>query len=143
RKLYPDYSPTYLYNAIAGDNWAFRGSVLLAERKAAQRAAPVFMYYLTWETPVGEGVFKTPHTLEIPFVFANVDKAVALTGDSEAARRLEHGMASSWIAFAGTGNPQNEAVPEWPRYDTERATLVFGDEPQVVADPKGTVRELL
>ncbi|HEX7038372.1 MAG TPA: carboxylesterase/lipase family protein [Pseudomonadales bacterium] len=144
RKLYPDHSPTYLYNAIAGDNWALRGSVLLAERKAAQRAAPVFMYYLTWETPVGEGVFKSPHTLEIPFVFANVDKAVALTGDSKAARRLEHAMASSWIAFARTGNPENDAVPEWPRYDAERrATLVFGDEPHVVDDPKGAIRELL
>lgn len=144
RALYPDYTPTYLYNAIAGDTWALRGSVLQAERKAAQRAAPVFMYYLTWETPVGGGVFKSPHTLEIPLVFANVDKALALTGDSPAARRVEHAMASSWIAFARTGTPQNEAVPAWPPYDVERrATLVFDAEPRVVEDPKGRIRELL
>ena len=143
-EMYPDYSPTYVYNAILGDNWAFRGSVTLAEQKAAQAGAPVYMYYLTWETPVGGGVFKSPHTLDIPFMFNNVDKAVALTGDSPGARKLEDQMSSTWIAFARSGDPNNGTVPKWPAYDSERrAAMVFDVEPTVVEDPKGEVRRIL
>ena len=35
----------------------------------AFRQPPVFMYRLDWETPVANGLFKAPHTLEIPLVF--------------------------------------------------------------------------
>ena len=116
----------------------------LAEHKAAQPGAPVYMYYLTWETPVGNGVFKSPHTLDIPFMFNNVDKAVALTGDSPEARKLEEQMSSSWIAFARRGDPNNDTVPEWPAYDHERrAAMVFDVKPTVVDDPKREVRLLL
>ncbi|MCZ6617101.1 MAG: carboxylesterase family protein, partial [Gammaproteobacteria bacterium] len=114
RDMYPDYSPSYIFNAIVGDSRMFRGSVTLAERKAAQNGAPVYQYYLTWETPVANGVLKAPHTLDIPFMFNNVDIAAALTGDSDEARALEHQMSSSWITFARTGNPNNPAVPDWP-----------------------------
>src|SRR5512135_1079228 len=68
RKVRPDYSPTYLFIAAISSNFAMRGSVTLGERKAAQHAAPVFMWYMTWETPVANGLFKSPHTIEIPFM---------------------------------------------------------------------------
>jgi para-nitrobenzyl esterase len=144
RSLYPDYTPTYLYNALLGDSRMFRGSVILAERKAAQNGAPVYVYYLTWETPVGNGIFKSPHTLDIPFMFANMDKAVALTSDSPQARLLEAQMSSAWVAFARTGDPNNPALPHWPAYDDElRAVMTFDAEPAVANDPKGTIRQLL
>jgi para-nitrobenzyl esterase len=144
RKLSPDYTPTYLLNAILGDRFMMAGSVTLAERKAAQRGAPVWLYYLTWETPVGNGVFKSPHTLDIPFMFRNVDKALALTGDSAAARALEQQMSSAWVAFARTGDPNIDSLPKWPAYDARRrATMVFDSPPRVENDPKGEVRRLL
>lgn len=141
--MYPDYTPTYVYNAILGDSRMFRGSVALAERKAVQ-AAPVYMYYLTWDTPVGDGIFKSPHTLDIPFMFANVDKALALTGDSPEARRLEEQMSSAWIAFARSGDPGNPALPDWPAFDAgERAAMVFDVPPRVLKDPNRAARLLL
>lgn len=144
RDQYPDYSPTYLFNMMMGDSRMFAGSVTLAERKVAQQGAPVYMYYLVWETPVGDGIFKSPHTLDIPFMFNNVDKAVALTGESTAARELEMQMSASWLSFARRGNPNNSTVPLWPRYDTEnRATMLFDVDPRVEKDPKGTIRTLL
>jgi para-nitrobenzyl esterase len=144
RRLYPEYSPTYVYNALLGDSRMMAGSIQLAERKAAQGGAPVWMYYLTWETPVAGGVLKSPHTLDIPFMFSNVDRAVALTGDGPGARALETQMAESWIAFARSGDPNNPAVPRWPPYDAEaRATLVFDKPPRVVNDPNAELRRLL
>jgi len=144
RKLYPAYTPTYLYNAILGDSFMMLGSMQLAERKAAQRGAPVYVYMLAWETPVGNGIFKSPHTLEIPFVFRNVDRALALTGESSAARSLEQEMSSAWIEFARRGDPNTEALPTWPAYDAKRrATMVFDETPRVENDPKGQARKLL
>jgi para-nitrobenzyl esterase len=144
RKLHPDYTPTYLYNAIAGDSFMMLGSLQLAERKAAQGGAPAYVYMLAWETPVGNGIFKTPHTLEIPFVFRNVDRALALTGESAAARSLEQQMSSAWIAFARRGDPNTDSLPAWPAYDAERrATMLFDVAPRVESDPKGEARRLL
>jgi para-nitrobenzyl esterase len=144
RAHHPGYTPTYLYNVLMSDARMLIGSTTLAERKAAQHGAPVFLYYLTWETPVGGGIFKTPHTLDIPFMFDNVDRAVALTGDGPEARSLENQMSSAWIAFARTGDPNNAALPQWPSYDAEsRATMLFDAPPHVVDDPKGDVRAIL
>jgi para-nitrobenzyl esterase len=144
RAHHPDYSPTYLYNVLMSDARMLIGSSLLAERKAAQGGAPVYMYYLTWETPVGDGIFKTPHTLDMPLMFANVDKSVALTGDGPEARNLERQMSEAWLAFAHTGDPNHDGLPAWPPYDAEnRATMVFDVTPRVVNDPKGDVRAIL
>jgi para-nitrobenzyl esterase len=89
-------------------------------------------------------VFKSPHTLDIPFMFRNVDKALALTGDSAAARALEQQMSSAWVAFARTGDPNIDSLPKWPAYDARRrATMVFDSPPRVENDPKGEVRRLL
>ncbi len=144
RSHHPDYSPTYLYNVLMSDARMLIGSALLAERKAAQDGAPVYMYYLTWETPVGNGILKSPHTLDMPLMFANVDNSVALTGESPDARALEMQMSEAWLAFARTGNPNHAGLPEWPAYDgADRQTMIFDVEPVVVSDPKGDVRALL
>jgi len=71
-------------------------------------------------------------------------KAVALTGDSPEARRLEEQMSSAWIAFARSGDPGNRALPDWPAFDTgERAAMVFDVPPRVLKDPNRAVRLLL
>jgi hypothetical protein len=49
---------------------------LVADRKAAQGKAPIYMWSMTWETPVGGGIFKTPHTMEIPFMLTATSRYV-------------------------------------------------------------------
>src|SRR5262249_577123 len=98
----PSYSPAYLLSAINTGDFMWSNSIKLAERKSAQ-PAPVFMYRLDWETPVGAGVFKAPHTLEIPLVFDNVERARVLLGDGDAPQQLANQMSDAWIAFARTG----------------------------------------
>ena len=144
RELRPGYSPTYLRSSALTASFMFLGSVQQAERKAAQNQAPVYVYELVWETPIGNGIFKSPHTLEIPFVFANVDKAAVLVGTGDAPAALERQMSDAWLAFARTGNPNAPGLPEWPRYDAERrATMVFDTTSRVVDDPDRAIREAL
>ena len=79
RKIHPDYSPTYLFISTISAP-VFGGSITLAERKAAQKRAPVYMWYMTWETPVLNGAFKTPHTMEIPFMMYSYNRVRQYVG---------------------------------------------------------------
>lgn len=144
RKTYPDYSPSYLNAQVLTSTFMLGDSIRLAERKAAQHGAPVYMYRLTWETPVGGGVFKSPHTLEIPFVFDTVESTRPLVGPGPEPQKLADQMSSSWVAFARSGNPNNPAIPNWPAYTSERrATMEFNVQSKVVDDPASDVRRAL
>ncbi|UYN95576.1 MAG: carboxylesterase/lipase family protein [Enhydrobacter sp.] len=122
--------------AVVGDLGIRLPSLQIAERKLAQRAADVFVYLFAWQTPVLGGRLRSCHTLEIPFVFANLDTA-ALTGDDPARLALGERMPRAWIAFARTGDPG------WPRYSTaERPTMIFDTASRVEADPFGAERRV-
>ena len=140
---YPGDPPDYVANALFGDVAFFLPSIQLAERKHARGKAAVYMYRLEWETPVANGIFKSPHTLDIPLAFRNVDKSEVLTGDGEA-YRIERFMSDAWLAFARTGDPNTEDLPAWPAYTPERrATMLFRTQPVVVDDPLGGIRKML
>ena len=52
-------------------------------------------------------------------------------------------MRDAWIAFARSGDPGHPELPEWSAYDTpKRATMLFNDVCQVVADPGKAERVL-
>ncbi len=144
RKGRPNIRNIDLYLILASDA-TFRAGVLTeAERKASQGTASVFMYYFTWKSPVRDGKLKTLHTLEIPFVFDNVDLATAMTGSGQERYALADKVSSAWAAFARTGNPSHKGLPNWPAFDTkQRATMVLDNECAVVEDPNGEERQAL
>jgi para-nitrobenzyl esterase len=110
-------------------------SLVTADRKVAQHAAPVFVYMFTWETPVLDGKLKSPHALEIPFVFDTVQTS-GLTGDSPTRFALADKMSRCWLAFARSGTPNHPDVPNWPPYSTEqRPTMMFDNQCRVENDP--------
>jgi para-nitrobenzyl esterase len=144
RKIRPDYSPTYLFTATISSLFAFGGSIKLGEAKAAQHGAPVYMWYMTWETPVAGGIFKSPHTMEIPFMMDSYRRVRAYVGPDPGAANMARQIASAWVAFARTGNPDCKEIPHWPAYDaTARATMVFDTTSKVVNDPNVDVRKVL
>lgn len=116
-------------------------SIETAEQKARQHqagGAPVYMYLFTWESNFG--LLKASHTMEIPFVFHNVDKTEAV-GTREDRHQLADAMADTWIAFARTGSPDNSAIPPWEPYDEiRRATMVFDVPPRLADDPRSEER---
>jgi para-nitrobenzyl esterase len=143
KKVFADYSPTHLVSAVGTATGMWGNSIRLAERKAAQ-AAPVFMYLLTWETPVARGRLKCPHALEIPLVFDNVEKARNFVGRGEEPQKVADQMSAAWLAFARTGDPNAASLPQWPPYDARRrATMLFDLESRVAEDPNRALREVV
>ncbi|MBO81189.1 MAG: carboxylesterase [Citromicrobium sp.] len=142
RKRYPDYSPTHLA-AIAMGTRFVRGTYLLADQQAKTASAPVYVYRLTWETPIGGGMLRSPHTLDIPLMFDNAVESAALVGTGEDAQIMADMMSDAWIAFAKTGTPSSELLPEWKPYTTaSRNVMELDVTPQLVDDPEKDIREL-
>jgi para-nitrobenzyl esterase len=143
RRLHPAYTASDLFFAATTDSRFLRGHVAEAERQAALGGAPVYFYVLEWETPVDGGKWRSPHALEIGFVFDNVAKSESMSGIGPDQQRIADLMSEAWLAFARTGNPNNKLLPQWPAYDAaKRSSLVFDLKPTVVDDWHGAERAL-
>jgi para-nitrobenzyl esterase len=131
----PDDTPGDLYTQIFGDH-RYRRNVTRAAELEVARGARVYMYQLAWRTPVLKGSLRTPHTLCIPFVFANSAIASGMTGAGSDRYQLQEQMAQAWISFARSGNPNHSQLPAWAPYSlATRPTMVFDRESRVVLDP--------
>lgn len=142
REMHPDYSPTHIASAAMGARFV-RGTYLLADQQSRTAQAPVYVYRLTWETPVGDGILKSPHTLDIPLMFDNVDESAALVGTGEDAQLMGRMMSDAWIAFARSGTPSSELLPEWKPYTaTTRNVMELNTTSRIVEDPERSVRTI-
>ena len=81
QRLYPTESPGYLMANLLTDFLARTPAAVVAGRKAQSRAAPAWLYVVTWETPVAGGILRSMHALDIPLVFDNVALARSLVGN--------------------------------------------------------------
>ncbi len=145
RKGNPAASPSELMFLIGTEYPMAAWSRKIAERKPALGGASAYMYRFDWETPVAGGRMKSPHALEIPFVFNNVSPLTArLAPDKPDVLALAHSMSDRWIAFARTGDPNSDEAPRWTPYTaSERATMVFNTESRVEQDPNQAEREAI
>ncbi len=125
KKAYPYYQPKDLVDV----DFIFRPSAVeQAKLKSAQQGAPVYMYMFAWESPVMDGILRSTHCMEIPFVFNNTSRHATMTGGGAKAQALADKMSSAWLNFAKTGNPNAEGLPNWDAYSAENgATMVFND----------------
>jgi len=140
----PGASNTDIFLIIASDATFRVGVITEADRKATQGKAPVYQYYFTWKSPVRDGKLRAFHTIEIPFVFDNVDAAKSMLGTGEDRYALAEKVSSAWVSFARTGNPSTKLAPDWATFDTsKRAVMVINDEWKLVNDPHGEEQRLL
>lgn len=123
-KTYPDYQPKDLFDT----DITFRpGTIAQANVKVAQQGAPVYMYMFTWESPVMDGILRSTHCMEIPFVFNNADLHASMTGGGKEAVELADKMSQAWINFARTGDPNAGGLPHWPAYNQEEGAMMIFD----------------
>jgi para-nitrobenzyl esterase len=141
RTAHPDATPWDLHILIATDHPRGTYARELAKRKADQGRAPAYLYRFDWETPEGGGHMRSPHTIEIPFVFNNITIAGPLISKMPEAYALANRTSAAWVAFAKTGDPNTPTLPPWPAYSTRaRDTMLFNNESRVVPDPDRAAR---
>jgi para-nitrobenzyl esterase len=137
RKGRPQASNLDLFFIISTDVSNFRtGTDTEAGRKALLAKAPVYKYYFQWYSPVREGKLRSYHTLDIPFVFENIDVAQSMVGNGPERQPLADKMSAAYVAFARSGNPNHKGMPNWAPFDLkQRATMIFDNECKAVNDP--------
>jgi para-nitrobenzyl esterase len=135
RNANPDASWSDLYFLMASDERYGAPVMKIAERRAALGRGPVYLYYFRWETPLDGGKYRSPHTVEIPFVFRNLEDSPWTAGVPNTAALADQ-VSGAWLAFARTGNPNTGKTPRWPAFDAKRrATMVFDTRSMAVDDP--------
>jgi para-nitrobenzyl esterase len=144
RSAFPDYSPSHLITVMETLKGYWIATVLQAERKAAQNAAPVYVYLLAWETPVDNGRLRAHHALDLPLVFNNIETSRSMVGPGPDPQKVADQMSAAWIAFAQSGNPNVKGLPQWNPYDLKnRATMIFNLDSHLQNDPYSEIRRIL
>ncbi|MFD1170198.1 carboxylesterase/lipase family protein [Oceanobacillus caeni] len=126
-----------LYDKLMTAQIFTKPALKLAEYQVRQ-GAPTYMYRFDWESPVAAGGLKSCHALEIPFVWNNLNEPqiIQLTGNSPEREEIAKQMHQAWIAFAHSGNPNHEGIPDWPEYNlTKQETMLFNKESRVESNP--------
>jgi para-nitrobenzyl esterase len=140
REAYPDTPPYLLQARILTDQRFGRGALAQAERKAAQGGAPAYLYFWKWLSPGAGGKFGAVHGVDVGLAFHNASGEIAGGGSPEGQAMADR-LASAWVAFARTGNPNNPQIPEWPPYDAAtKPTMIFDNETRVENDPLAKLR---
>ena len=139
RRNRPEETPWDLMISISSEDRRLL-SIETAEQKSKQGGAPVYLYLFTWET--NYGLLKAAHTMEIPFVFNNIEKT-AMIGTRKDRFKLGTTMSQAWVHFARNGDPNFDGMPAWKPFDTEnRATMLFNVPCKLEYDPRGEERQL-
>jgi para-nitrobenzyl esterase len=138
RRAFPNLKPVELLSRLFSDR---TNAVAQAQLKAAQNAAPAFMYLFAWQTPLLDGRPRAFHCSEIPFVFYNTNLSAFATGGGQEARALAAKISDAWINFARTGDPGHPGLPVWPKYDTAGPVMVFDNTCEVKNDPDRELRK--
>lgn len=141
----PGATPSDVYLAAASYYAMGGGSVLTAERKAAQGKAPVYVYNIAYRsnrkmdgTDIELGAM---HASDIPLVFNTVASPDTLAGSRADRFAAARNISAMWANFARTGRPSAPEQPAWPAYDLKtRSTMVLDVACAVVLDRFGAER---
>jgi para-nitrobenzyl esterase len=141
KKAHPEKSIRTLSYGVSG--LLVRNRVTqMATMKAAQKTAPAFAYYFTWQSPMLEDAGAW-HTAELAFCFDNTKRCEQGTGDTAEARKLAKTMASAWATFARTGNPSHSGLSWKPFESTHCPTMIFDNKCGMENDPESEARKIL
>jgi para-nitrobenzyl esterase len=142
RRAHPNAKPFELLSLISAAS-VRNNAVIQAERKAALKAAPAYVYWFTWQTPILDGRPMAFHCSELAFVFDNTDRCATMTGGTPEARALAARVSEAWLHFARHGNPNHSGLPHWPAFEPgAAATMIFDNRPELKNDPDGPERRL-
>ncbi len=145
RKALPNATAPEIYVAVQSINMMGIGSVEIAETKAKENGAPVYLYNFGYKSdrtiPGTDFPMGTPHAMDISYKFNNVQppkegEQPSMFGDnSPESCQASHNMAELWTNFAKTGIPSAEGAPEWPEYNlNDRSTMRIDTNCEIIND---------
>src|SRR5215467_727990 len=102
--------------------WEMRTWARMATKTGHQ---PAYLYYFSRRPPGPQSArLRAFHASEIPYVFGTF---VWPFPWEEADKKLSDAMASYWVNFAATGNPNGGSLVKWPAYSAkDDQALEFG-----------------
>ena len=106
------------------DMWAW------ARLQAETGKVPVYYYSFRQQPPFPAGSvyagWGASHFAELWYVFDHLDQSPWLW--TKADRKVAEEMSSYWVNFARSGDPNDSALPPWPKFTrTEGKVLYLGD----------------
>jgi para-nitrobenzyl esterase len=128
RQAHPNEKPFDILSRIQAFG-VRQGAVTQCERKAAEGAAPAYLYWFTWKTPVLDARPRAFHCAELAFCFDNTERCENMIGDGPEARKLADQVSEAWIHFARTGNPSHSGLPAWPAFTADKCQTMIFDAP--------------
>ena len=149
QKARPQATAPDIFIAISSITMMGLGSVIIAERKAAQNGAPVYLYNFGYKSeakiPGTEYAMGTPHAMDISFKFFNESaKKPSFFGGNRPERvTASHNFAELWTTFAKTGKPAAQNAPKWKAYDLKnRSTMRIDTQLEVINNRFGSEIEM-
>ena len=141
--LYRRYDPIatpFLIQAQAfTDSGGRRACYTQAARKAALGAAPAYVYQWNWRTQGYDGQFGAVHGIDVSASFHSVRDG--FFSGSTAGKKMADRLASSFAAFARTGDPNNPHIPPWKPYsDAQRNVMLFDNDTRQEVNPRAEIR---
>ncbi len=143
QRLYPKAVPSELYLLITTDRGARKNCLRMADSRAANQAAPTYVYNLAFETPYMNGQLHSPHFLDVPLIFQsyNLPGLNEFVGQGPNVEEMGRIMSRTWINYARTGVPQASGVPTWKPYTLQqRETMILNVGSRLEADPMAETR---
>jgi para-nitrobenzyl esterase len=141
KRLHPGVRNQMLWLTAEADDTRRWNAQELNRLKHDQAKAASYLYFFDWYSPVHNGRMGAYHTLDIPFVFYNLDLGASMTGSAQSRYALGHVMSAAWAAFARSGDPNHADMPHWPAFDpASYPTMMFGESVTVASDPNREAR---
>ncbi|MDQ3846866.1 MAG: carboxylesterase family protein [Bacteroidota bacterium] len=147
RKARLNASAPDIFVAISSITMMGLGSIEIAEKKAKQNAAPVYLYNFGYKSevriPGTDYAMGTPHAMDISFKFNNEvppkngeQAKPSFFGGNRPERFIaSRNFAELWTTFARTGKPAAKGAPEWPAYNlSNRPTMRIDTKCEVIND---------
>ena len=125
-------------------NWEMRTWA----RMMATVPSDAYLYFFTRQAPGENSALGAFHGAEVIYVFNNLGLTpwppnVSRRFD-DIDRQLADLMASAWVNFASTGDPNGFGGAEWPTYDaSEDRVMVFSDTAESMPHPRSAQLDML
>ena len=108
----------------------FRGPAIEMAQRHAASGGRTYMYY--WNKSLKDSIYGACHGSEVSYI---LNTGRQIKGGDNHNPALASEVQQMWVNFAKTGNPST-SLHYWPAYEnTQRATMVLGDEIKLVNDP--------